>query len=127
MGDTKKRITINQGATLKIKTTSVSNQRINVGEGNAVVSVPSGVTFTQSGSLRGAGNTLIKKGSGAFNLNSTTMDISKLQIVEGAVNAILNSNSVVQLPGTVEFQGGTLNDPNNQNAYATNSANFIVP
>ena len=127
LGDTKKRITINQGATLKIKTTSVSNQRINVGEGNAVVSVPSGVTFTQSGSLRGAGNTLIKKGSGAFNLNSTTMDISKLQIVEGAVNAILNSNSVVQLPGTVEFQGGTLNDPNNQNAYATNSANFIVP
>ena len=127
LGDTKKRITINNGAELNIKSTSTSNQRINVGDGNAVISVPSGVTFTQNGSLRGAGNTLIKKGNGTFNLNSTTMDISKLLIAGGSVNVILNSNTVVQLPETVEFQGGTLNDPNNQNAYATNPTNFIVP
>ncbi len=126
LGDVKKSITIGNNAVLAVNATTTSSQRIIVEEGDATIQVPSGVTFTQNGSLRGEGRMVNKTGTGTLVLG-TSIDFDRLVISGGAVDAQLNTATNVALPETVEFRGGTLNDPNNQNAYATNPTNFVVP
>ncbi len=127
LGTTSKTITINDGATLGINGTVTTTQPIRIGEGTATFNVNSGQTFTVNSSIRRTGNNavLVKKGSGTLNLGSGNT-ITRLVIAAGVVNNA-ESNSVAQLPATVEFQGGTLYDTNSFGSYSNNNANFYVP
>ena len=125
LGDVKKTVTIRGGGQLTVSETATSDQSLIIGEGGGRINVNSGKTFSQSGSIAGAGQTLTKGGAGTLTLG-TNVSVGKLVISSGAVNAQLNSSTRVALPATVEFRGGTLNDPNNQSAYASNTTNFVV-
>ena len=125
LGDVKKRITIQNGATLTVNKTSTSGHPILVGQDGGVIEVAANQTLTQQGNIAGSGKTLTKKGSGTLNL-PTGMGVKRLVIQSGTVQAAENSN-VTSLPDTVEFLGGTLKDPNDINSSTTNRSHFIVP
>ncbi len=129
LGDRNKTITLQDGATLGVNTTATSSQRLLIGDGK--LNVASGATFTQAGSIGKPGSstavtTLTKVGGGTLVL-PTGISLNKLIIQAGTVDAKENASSLMVLPATVEFQGGTLADANGQNSYSTNNANFIVP
>lgn len=126
VGSVKKGIIINDGATLGIKATTVSNQPIRIASGNGNIRVASGATLTQSAIINASGNTLTKTGAGTLG-TPANLTATKLIIQQGTVQATENSSSIKSLPATVEFQGGTLKDNVNIYSYSTNNANFVVP
>ena len=126
LGDTKKAITIQNGATLSAIENLTSGQTIRVQDGGAVINVASGKTFTQSASITGSGQTLTKTGAGTLT-TPTSMSVKRLVISGGTVQATETSGSITSLPDTVEFNGGILRDPNSSGTYTTNKANFVVP
>ena len=126
LGDVKKAITIQNGATLSAADNITSAQTIRVQDGGAVLNVASGKTFTQSATITGSGQTVTKTGAGTLS-TPTTFGVKRLVISGGTVQATENSSSVTSLPDTVEFNGGILRDPNSSYTYTTNKANFVVP
>lgn len=126
LGDVKKIITIENGATLSIAETATSNQPIRIGEGGAVIAVNANKTLTQSGPISGSSQTLTKTGSGTLT-TPASFSVKKLIIQQGTVSAS-QSNNTVSLPENVEFQGGTLYSPTTDGmpGFGT-KANFIVP
>ncbi len=127
LGTVDKTITIRNGAILALSETATSNHRLLIGNGGGAISVASGKTLTQSGNIAGNGQTLTKKGAGTLG-TPAGMGVKRLVIQQGTVQATENNN-VTSLPDTVEFQGGTLKDPNSYggNVSTTNRANFVVP
>ena len=125
LGNVSKNITIKDGGTLGVTTTTTSDQPILVGEGGGTVNVSNLQTFTQSAAIQGAGRTLTKTGGGTLG-SPAAFNVKRLVIQAGTVSAS-ESNSVTSLPDTVEFLGGTLRDPVNIYSYTTNKANFVVP
>lgn len=127
LGDASKTITLGAGATLGVSAAATSAHRLIVGEGK--INTPSGITLTQTAMITrdntAPQSVLTKVGTGTLK-TPATMSIDKLIIMAGTVDAAENSSSVMGLPTTVEFQGGTLADANGQNSYSTNNANFIV-
>lgn len=122
LGDVKKIITIMDGATIGVTTSTACGQLLKSGSGTANLEINNGVTLTMEQGLRAGGsNTFRKTGNGNVIL-AAGGTITKLILFAGTVNAVDNS-----LPTTVEFQGGTLYDANTQNSYNTTSSNFIVP
>ena len=126
LGAVSKRITIQNGATLSVAQTSVSNQPIIVGTGGAVINVASGKTLTQSANIAGSGQTLTKKGAGTLGMPAG-VGVKRLVIQQGTVQGNESSSNIMSLPDTVEFQGGTLKDPVSFYSSSTSNANFIVP
>lgn len=126
LGDVKKIITIENGATLSVAETATSNQPIRIGEGGGVIAVSANKTLTQSGPISGSSQTLTKTGSGTLN-TPASFSVKKLIIQQGIVSAS-QSNNTVSLPENVEFQGGTLYSPTTDGmpGFGT-KANFIVP
>ena len=126
LGTVDKTITIKNGATFAVSTTSTSNQRIIVGTGGATITIPTGITLTQSGNMAGSGQTLTKKGAGTL-VTPASMGVKRLVIQAGTVSAS-QSNNTVSLPDTVEFQSGVLESPSTDGmpGFGTKS-NFIVP
>ena len=125
LGTVDKTITIRNEAILSVSETATSNQRIIVGSGGAALSVASGKTLTQSGNIVGSGQTLTKKGAGTL-ATPASVGVKRLVIQQGTVQATEN-NGITSLPDTVEFQGGTLKDPNDIYSTTTNKTNFVVP
>ena len=125
LGSVRQLITIQNGATLGLSESVVSNQPIRMLNGGASISVASGKTFTQSGAISGSGQVLTKTGSGTL-ATPASFSASRLVIQQGTVSAAENNN-VMSLPDTVEFQSGTLRDPVDVYSYSTNNANFVVP
>ena len=126
LGDTKKSITIKNGATLSTTETLTSGQIIRVEDGGAVLNVPSGKTFTQAAAITGVGQTLTKAGAGTL-ATPESVGVKRLVISAGTVQATESGSSITSLPDTVEFRGGILRDPNSSYTYTTNNANFVVP
>ena len=125
LGNVNKSITIENGATLSVTETATSDQPIRIGEGGAFLAVTASKTFTQSGLVNGSNQSLTKTGGGTLN-TPVNMNVKKLIVQEGTVQATENGNAVKSLPATVEFQGGTLKDNVNIYSYSTNSSNFVV-
>ncbi len=127
LGTADKTITINDGAKFGVSGNLTTTQPIRIGEGTATIEVSSGSTLSMSTGIRRTGSTgnLIKTGGGTLNLGSSNT-ISRL-IIEGGVVNNAESNSVAQLPATVEFRGGTLYDTNSQGSYSKNNAAFHIP
>lgn len=126
LGGTGKTITITNGATLATSADVTSGQRIIV-NGTANLETGSGTTLTMSTGITspsGAG-ILTKAGAGTLTL-ATGNSLKRLIIGAGSVNDDENSSSIVSLPDTVEFQGGTLYDPNSEGSYTTNATNFVI-
>ncbi len=128
LGSIDKTITLNEGATLGISGAVVSGQKINVGAGSATINVNPGSSLTMNTGIGGdASNSVLNvTGSGTLTLGSGN-SLSRLVIKGATVNAIEAGASITQLPAVVEFQGGTLIDPNGENSYTTNNASFYVP
>lgn len=126
LGDVKKTITIENGATLSVEDNATNDQLIRVGEGGAVIAVNANKTLTQSGSINGSAQILTKTGNGTLN-TPVNISVGKLIVQQGTVQATENGNAVKSLPSTVEFQGGVLKDNVNIYSYSTNNANFVVP
>ena len=127
LGNTGKTITINNGATLSASTSLTTSQKIVVG-GTANLDTPSGVTMTMGTGISSTSGTgiLTKTGSGALTL-TTGNSMKRLIIASGTVNDAETSSAIVNLPDTVEFQGGTLYDTSSEGSYSSNNAHFVVP
>ena len=125
LGSVKRGIIIQNGATLQAKNSITSAQPIRIGTGGGIIQVPSGATLTQDGVLNASGQTLTKTGTGTLK-TPANLTASKLIVQQGTVQAS-ESNNVMALPATVEFQGGTLRDAVSFYSYSTNKANFVVP
>ena len=126
LGNVNKGIAIQNGGTLQIRQNTTSNQGMLIGEGGGNIHVNNGVTFTQSAGINGKDQVLTKLGAGTLG-SPSAFNVGKLVIQGGTVSASENANSVIALPATVEFQGGTLRDPVSIYSYSTNNANFVVP
>lgn len=125
LGDVNSIITIKKNGTLGISASTTGGQTIMVEEGS--INTPAGVTLIQTADLRGSSTSVLTKlGTGTLTL-PTVNTYGKLIVQAGTVNAKDNSSSIVGLPATVEFAGGSVVDSNSEGSYSTNNANFIVP
>lgn len=128
LGGTSQTITINNNAALGIRANITCNQPIIIGKGGADLNIETGTTLTMSRGINAADSkdaVLTKSGSGTLALNANNK-ATKLIVKAGSVNSI-ESSGIVQLPTTVEFVNGTVNDPNNEGSYGTSNVNFVVP
>lgn len=125
LGDVSKTITVANGATLGITASATTGQTLYVGEGGANLEVSAGISLTMSkGILSKTAAELSKSGAGTLNMGNGNT-IGKLIIKAGTV-AAAETGGYTSLPKTVEFEGGTLSDPNGEGSYTTNAANFVV-
>ncbi|MBR7170577.1 MAG: autotransporter-associated beta strand repeat-containing protein, partial [Prevotella sp.] len=127
LGSVKSAIYLDNGGILANTKTATSAQPIYVGRNGGTIQVASGSTLTLSTGVRASasGAQLTKSGTGTLSLGSNNT-VGRLIISGGTVNAS-ESGGTTQLPATVEFQNGTLSDPNGQSSYTTNRASFYVP
>ncbi len=123
LGDASRQITISNGATLSAGRTIITDQPIVVKD-MATLQTPTGTSLTLNNALMGTGGVVTKAGAGTLSLGSNNT-ISKLIIQNGTVNAI-ESNNRVQLPKTVEFINGWLNDAATENTNTVNATNFHI-
>ena len=127
LGDVKKSITLNDGATLRTNGTIITDQQLNV-NGDVTIDVPSGKSVIFNKAIRGVGAAITKTGTGSMETGTETNTYGKLTIKAGTVSSNYNSSNTDMLPQTVEFQGGTLWAANKEGTpYLTNTTNFIVP
>lgn len=117
-------INLSDDATLITNGTIITDQPLNV-TGSATVNVPTGKSLIFSGSVKGTGATITKAGAGSMELGLTT-SFKKLIVTSGTVTSQKN-NSLMQVPETIELQGGTFADFPNESSGFTNKANLIVP
>jgi autotransporter-associated beta strand protein len=127
LGSVKSAIYLDNGGTLANTKTATSAQPVYVGRNGGTLQIAAGSTLTLSTGVRASasGAQLTKTGTGTLALGANN-SVGTLIIAGGTVNAS-ESGGVTQLPTTVEFQNGTLNDPNGEGSYTTNRANFYVP
>lgn len=127
LGSVKSAIYLDNGGILANTKTATSAQPIYVGRNGGTLQIAAGSTLTLNTGVRSSasGAQLTKTGTGTLALGANNT-VGKLIIAGGTVNAS-ESGGVTQLPTTVEFQNGTLNDPNGEGSYTTNRANFYVP
>ena len=125
LGSATQTINIGDGATLRTNGTIITDQPFKI-SGKATIDVPAKQSVILNNSVKGAGATLVKTGAGSLQtgLNNT---YKKLIVKQGSVTSQENSSSVQQVPDTIEFQGGTFWDFNNESTYSVNNANFVVP
>lgn len=121
-------ITISNDGTLAVTANSTVAQPVYFGSGGGNIDVANGVTLAMNGGLLKpssvANSTATKTGKGTLTLSSGHK-VSRLIIKEGSVNSI-ESDNVMALPTTVEFQGGTLYDSNSEGSSTTSNTKFFV-
>lgn len=105
-------MTINNG-TLRTTASFAGTRNLSLGDPNSTLSVDIGQTYTVNGPISGAG-ALNKTGTGTLALGGTTNSFSGGTVIHSGILAI-NLGSFLG-PGTLLFQGGTL-----QNNYGTNN------
>ena len=125
LGDASQVINMADGATLQANGTIKTDQRFRV-SGEVTIDVPTGKDLIMNNSIIGAGATVVKTGAGSMQtgLGNT---YKKLIVKQGSVTSQESDKAVQQVPDTIEFQGGTFYDFNNENTYSSNTANFVVP
>ena len=124
LGNAKSAIKLNDGATLQLNGTIITDQVLNV-SGQTTIDVPTSKSVIFNKGIKGTGATITKTGAGSMEM-LTDNTFSQLTIKAGTV--VSNEKSgVEQLPSTVEFQGGTLNAANNESSNINNKANFYIP
>lgn len=104
-------LTLN-GATIQATATFSSTRNVVLGSTGSLISVDPSVTYTLGGAITGSG-TLNKVGGGTLSLGGTTNSYSGGTVIAAGVLAI-NRDSFLG-PGTITFNGGTL-----QNNYGNN-------
>ncbi|MBO7140158.1 MAG: autotransporter-associated beta strand repeat-containing protein [Prevotella sp.] len=124
LGNAKSAIKLNDGATLQLNGTIITDQVLNV-SGQTTIDVPSSKSVIFNKGIKGTGAIVTKTGAGSMEMLSGNT-FAQLVIKGGTVTSNEN-NGVEQLPKTVEFQGGTLNAANNESSNITNSSNYVVP
>jgi len=121
-------ITISNEGTLAVTANSTVAQPIYFGSGGGSIDVANGVILAMAGGLLKpstvANSSATKTGKGTLTLSSGHK-ISRLIIKEGSVSSI-ESDGIMALPSTVEFQGGTLYDSNSQGTTTTSNTKFFV-
>jgi autotransporter-associated beta strand protein len=124
LGDASQTINITD-ATLSANGVITTDQPFMVG-GTATINVPTGKSLTLNNAIKGAGSTVVKAGAGSMTLGLNNT-FKKLVVTAGSVSNHENGSAVIQMPDSVELQGGTLSDVANENTYSSNRTNFIVP
>ena len=124
LGDVKKTITLNDGATLSVSMPVITDQQVNVSD-EVSLDVPTNLSFTINKGLKGSGAVVTKTGAGSLTTGASNT-YAKLIVKAGTVHCS-GANNVDQLPKTVEFQGGTLWAANNESTNISNSTNYVVP
>jgi fibronectin-binding autotransporter adhesin len=99
-------------ATVQATATFTSSRNVTLGSAGSMISVDPSMTYTLGGAVTGSG-VLNKTGAGTLSLGGTTNSYSGGTVITSGVLAI-NKDSFLG-PGTVVFQGGTL-----QNNYGNN-------
>ena len=122
LGNAAQRISIDNGATLSVTATNVTDQLVTIGKGGATLDVTSGtLTLNKSLASGGTAAVLTKTGAGALTLAAGTA-VKKVIHRQGNINA-----SGGNIPSLVEFQGGTLYDGASDYSYYDHSSTFYVP
>lgn len=126
LGDVNQTITLSGGAALSASASVTGSQPVKIAD-YGTIDAPQGVTIklTQAIQQLNEKASLTKIGAGSLSLPSQST-FERLILKAGNVDAT-EYNNVTALPDTVEFRGGTLLDPNSQNSYSKNRANFLVP
>ena len=124
LGNAKSAIRLNDGATLQLNGTIITDQQLNVA-GQTTIDVPSAKSVIFNKGIKGTGAVVTKTGAGSMEMLAGNT-FAELVIKAGTVVAN-ESAGREQLPKTVEFQGGTLNAANNETTNISNTANFVVP
>ncbi|MBP5340279.1 MAG: carbohydrate-binding protein [Prevotella sp.] len=124
LGNAKSAIRLNDGATLQLNGTIITDQVLTV-SGQTNIDVPTSKSVIFNKGIKGTGASITKTGAGSMEM-LTDNTFSQLVIKAGTVVSN-EKNGKEQLPTTVEFQGGTLNAANNENSNINNTANFVVP
>ncbi len=124
LGDANQVINITD-AMLTANGTITTDQPFKVG-GDATIDVPKSMALTMNNSIKGVGATVIKTGEGSFMMGQNNT-FTKLVVKTGTVRSQENSSAVIQVPDTIELQGGTFSDVANENTYSSNRVNFVVP
>ena len=124
LGNAKSAIKLNDGATLQLNGTIITDQQLNV-SGQTTIDVPTSKSVIFNKGIKGTGAIVTKTGAGSMEMLSGNT-FAQLVIKGGTVISNKN-NGIEQLPKTVEFQGGTLNAANDETSNITNSSNFVVP
>lgn len=126
LGNINNRIYIKNNAVLSTSANLTLGHRISLRGGHATIDVPQGLNLTLSNGITTPeiGQILYKTGKGTLDL-ATDNQISRLVIVEGAVNDSEKDNKIA-LPNIVEFINGALYDVSNIYSYSTNSTKFVV-
>ena len=124
LGNAKSSIKLNDGATLQLNGTIITDQQLNV-SGQATIDVPSAKSVIFNKGIKGTGAIVTKSGAGSMEMLAGNT-FAQL-VVKGGTVVSNESSGREQLPATVEFQGGTLNAANNESTNINNTANFVVP
>jgi len=112
LGSTTGALALN-GGTVQATASFASTRNVTLGSASSTFSVDSTMTYTLGGNIAGTG-VLNKTGTGTLSLGGTTNSYSGGTVITSGILAI-NKDSYLG-PGTVTFQGGTL-----QNNYGNNS------
>ena len=126
LGDASQPVNLNDGATLQINGTVITDQTLNV-SGETTIDVPSGKSVIFNKAIKGSGSTVTKTSAGSMELGKLTNTFSRLVIKGGSVTSNYSSGWTETLPSTVEFQGGTLWAGNDESTNVNNKAAFVVP
>ena len=120
-------ITFSHHGTMAVSATTVSSQKMTVGEGGGAVYVSSGRTLTVNGAISQTGKSRLTKDGGGTMIVGGTVKLDTLCVNQGVVQGGENNNSAHQYPSVIVLNGGTLKDPDNIYSYSSNKATVIVP
>ena len=124
LGNAKSAIKLNDGATLQLNGTIITDQVLTV-SGQTTIDVPTSKSVIFNKGIKGSGATVTKTGAGSMEM--LTGNTFAHLVIKGGTVVSNESSGTEQLPKTVEFQGGTLNAANNESSNINNKANFYVP
>lgn len=106
LGTIDKGITISGGGALALSATGTSGHRIVVGSGNGGVTIPSGVTMTQTGAIAASGGTLLTKtGTGTFKMQGALYPALTVSAGTFAYDRDVAYTKQVTLEGTAAISG----------------------
>ena len=126
LGDASKTITLNNGSTLALTETAITDQQVNV-SGEVSVDVPSGKAFSLNKGFKSSDTGILHKtGAGTMTLGAANT-IAKLVVDGGRVNTIA-VNNVDQFPADIVIKNGVVSSTTMDDLPGrTINANFEVP
>jgi autotransporter-associated beta strand protein len=124
LGNASQAINMADGSKFIANGTIITDQPFNV-NGSVTIETPAGKNVIFNNAIKGKGATVSKTGNGNLQLGMNNT-FTKLVIKQGSVES-QKSNSLMQVPDTIELQGGTFSDFPNESSGFTNKAHLVVP